>query len=215
MTRELQSKALLFMDSLVKISLKQGYVIKITGEETQIVKDDISFNIRCRERYKSEMIKDGNWDRRINKPTGIMVFRAEHFYSHTKEWTDVKTPLKDQFANIFAWLEIHLQKIQEEKKSLEEHWERMRLKEQERLKLKAIQEWEIHKRKLLHEHFNRWQKANEFRAFIAEIESLCASDGIQNENINTWISWAKDEIKNVDPFADGILAFVGCYSIKE
>ena len=213
-TRDLQGKALLFMDSLLKISLKQGYIIKITGEETQIVKDDISFNIRCRERYKSEMVKEGNWDRRIQKPTGIMVFRAEYRYSHTKEWTDAKTLLKDQFANIFAWLEIHLQKIQEEKKTLQEYREEMRLQEQERLRLKAIQEWEIQKRKLLHEHFNRWQKANEFRAFIVEVENLSASEGIREENISEWIMWAKDEAAIIDPFAGGVLAFIDSYFQK-
>lgn len=91
-------RATQFWDDLIKALRLRGHSMVLRNFEpyTTILEHD--FQLRLREKVKMETIKDGNWDRRIFHPTGILCFQVKGYPE--KEWqttyrsaTSCNTPL--------------------------------------------------------------------------------------------------------------------------
>jgi hypothetical protein len=100
------TRALLFMDALVKTLRARHHEIHFrNGETYAIVKGD-DIKIRCHELAKRVRVNDRNWGNTELHPTGILSFKAGNFTP--REWKDsAKDPackLDNFLPDIIAWL---------------------------------------------------------------------------------------------------------------
>lgn len=206
--KENVSRALIFMNSFIKLSRKRGHQIEINGHETIFIVDEERYRIRFREKNTRISFKDGSYMSSDLVPNGILSLKFDDLYD--KEWKDGSVPLEKQLAKIIASFEIKAKEDKIQRAEREAYWaecdrlEIIRKKEQARLA------WENNKIEILLKHSSQWNQSQQLLNFIKEVEAK--NVGFENkEKIDNWIDWAKKEVMKLDPISDGILEFVSKY----
>ena len=150
--RDNVGRTLRFMDTLIKALRARGHDVQIKNSTTYAIVEEHDFKILFREKMKKEVYKDGNWDRTVYHPGGILSFQLNDY--PTKEWKDRKLPIEAQLSKIIAQLELAGKEWKERriqwKKDEEER------KEKERLQ----HEFEMRQEKDLTEFKETLQKAS-------------------------------------------------------
>jgi hypothetical protein len=80
-------------------------------------------------------------------------------------------------------------------------WEE-RKRQWEVARLTAIEQLiQSHRAKLLREQVQRWELANQIRAYVDSIESRLANlqPPVEREDAAVWIRWARDYAQGIDP----------------
>ena len=205
-------RALLFMDTLIKLFKQRGHELLIEKDTSYVVIDTIKFKIRCREKYKRIIIKEERWDRSELVPTGLLTFRLDHYQE--KIWEDGKNiKLEDQLAKILATFEVRAakQKIQNEENRLrrEEYDRKRALEIQQQKEL----EWENKKVEKLISDAENWDKSNTLLRFLKAVESETSNK--MNDETSDWLIWAKEKVKEIDPLKDGVESLVEKYKLNK
>lgn len=198
--KELVPRAEQFWDQLIKSLQLRGHAVSCRNLETQATIEGHDFQVLLREKVKMEVIKDGNWDRRVFHPTGILSFQVKTYPG--KEWKDGKLPIEEQLPAILAWLEIQgnekkADRLASEKKAAER-------KEKERLQalFEKRREEEVLAFKTLLQKAARWHKATNLRNYIAEVEAKNMAGGNQPDDLSGWLDWATAKADWYDPFVE-------------
>lgn len=194
------SRALRFMDTLVKVVKRRGHKIEV-GSKTYVVIDNIKIEIRIREVLKTIKISDNIYDTRNYVPSGEVVFRIDSYPS--KEWRGTKTEtLEEKLPTIIAKFEI----IAEEAKARRiEHrrWQEQQEKiEKKRRELQKLKDDELQSLKKLLNASTRFHKAQYIRNYIVQFEEYAHRTKTLNNEKNEWLNWAKEKADWYDPFIE-------------
>lgn len=195
------TRAILFWDTLIKALRIRGHDIQFRNRETYVIVEGHDFKILFRERMKREVYKDGNWERTVYQPTGILYFQL---YSYPrKEWVDGKLPLEQQLSKIIAKLELAgrywtLLRMQQKKETDERKEKERIIKEFEHRQEKDLADF-----KDMLQKASMWHKANNLRNYINEIETKSLANNNHSEEFKTWLVWAHKKADWYDPFIAG------------
>ncbi len=186
------------MDTLIKALKARGHDILIRNGATYAVVEEHDFKIFLREKNKKEIKKEGNWDRIIYLPTGILSFQI-YGYPH-REWKDGKLPLEQQLSKLIAQLELSGQEWKElrqkQRKEEEERKERERLQKE----FEKRQEEDLRNFKEMLSKAKRWHKANNLRNYINAVEEKALNNSGISSELKDWLDWAKKKADWYDPF---------------
>ncbi|MFT3845774.1 MAG: hypothetical protein QM725_12030 [Lacibacter sp.] len=193
-------RALRFMDSIIKILRKRGHGIEFRNDKTCVHIDDQYIEIRLREKLRKEIVKGTYYDSTVYKPNGLLAFQLGSY--NDKEWKDGKMTIEEMLSAIIAKIEIvaeerkecQIQRQKEQEIRAEE--ERIR-KEYEKRKEKDLSEF---KSMLLKS--SRWHKAVNLRNYIDEVEAKAQAKDCLDEELKSWIIWARSKADWYDPFTE-------------
>jgi hypothetical protein len=73
--RDNVGRTLRFMDTLIKALRAGGHDVQIKNGTTYAIVEEHNFKILFREKMKKEIYKDGNWDRTVYHPSGVLSFQ--------------------------------------------------------------------------------------------------------------------------------------------
>jgi hypothetical protein len=189
-------RALIFMDGLIKLLQARGHKIKVDAEGSYAVVNEEQIKISFKEQLKKVMVNIiPNWPSREYHANGILSFRIEK----VRHWTDEKSPLDKQLAQILAQLEIESIVLKERKlrwQRQHEEWQ-----EKERIQQKIIQQKEkevSNFKNLLHEA-NRWHQTTLIRNYINGIEAEALKNNTYTNELQNWLDWARKKADWYDP----------------
>jgi hypothetical protein len=194
------SRALLFWDTLVKALFIRGHKIEFKNGRTYVIIEGHEFNIYLKEKMKQEIIKDGNWNTREYRPTGILTFKLDAY--PCTEWKDGKLQLEQQISKIIAKLELSgrewtLLRLRQKKEEEER-------KEKERIikEFELLQEKDLSAFKDMLQDASRWHEANNLRNYINEVEIKSSSNNSNSDEHAKWLEWARKKADWFDPFIE-------------
>ena len=196
------TRALLFMDTLIKLIKKRGHKIKIE-RGTFIVINDEELKVRLKEFTKRVKIEESNssWDRYEFIPSGALSFRIEGYQE--KIWRDGKTGrIEDKLSTILATLELRAKKQKEERI---EHELQNKLYQEQLAKEKAykvLKEKELENFNNLFQSATRWHKSQYIRNYINEFKEHSIKTNTLDDAKKEWINWAIEKADWYDPFID-------------
>jgi hypothetical protein len=117
-------------------------------------------------------------------------------------WSDNQaTPLESSLAQILQELELRHERAENNRREATRQWEE-RKRQWEVARLTAIEQLiQSHRAKLLREQVQRWELANQIRAYVDSIESRLANlqPPVEREDAAVWIRWARDYAQGIDP----------------
>ncbi len=201
-SENLFSRALRFMDTLIKVIEKRGYKITVSNRTTIVIKDQ-SYNIRLTEKNRRVKRETNNsWDEFDLEATGNLCLKLDRSYP-IKEWSDTKTKsLEDKLSDILVWIEIKAKvdkKNEIENAIWREKQEKIRQKEEE---LQSRKDTELENFEGLFHTATRWHKSQYIRNYIKEFEDYAIKSNTLNEEKKEWIEWAKEKADWYDPFIE-------------
>lgn len=196
------SRALRFMNSLIKLLNQRGHNLIVEAEKTYAVVNKEKLGLRCRETLKRAINEKDSWQTYDYIPSGKLSLKLEDSYPK-KEWKDVKNrKLEDQLANILTALELKSKEIKIRRAKREE-WQRQydieRKKEKE---LKERRQQEINNLKELFNTSQLLHKANLMRDYINTVKERALKNGTLDNELNNWIVWANKKADWIDPLTD-------------
>lgn len=101
-------RALLFMDTLIKVLKRKGYDIRIESNETILLINQQQIKIALREKTKVVQTGTKSWER-TNEPIGKFVLKIESWGS--KEWTEGNFSLEEKLPEIIAGIELKAEEV--------------------------------------------------------------------------------------------------------
>jgi hypothetical protein len=200
---KLLSRALRFMDMLIKIIEKRGYNISVDNRKTSVNIKGQSYKIRLTEKNKKvKRVTNYSWNETDLVATGNLCLKLDDTYP-IKEWSDSKTkPLEDKLFDILQWIELKAEKDNEREIEIE-IWHKNR--EEIRLKKQKIQKLKDNELKAFESLFlsaSRWHKSQYIRCYIKEFEDYVIKSNTLNKDKKEWIEWAKEKAEWYDPFIE-------------
>lgn len=200
---KLFSRALRFMDTLMKFIEIREHNISIVNKSTIIGVKNQTYNIRLTEKNKRvKRITSNSWRETDLVPTGNLSLKLDDIYP-IKDWSDSKAkPIEDKLVDILEWIELRAKKDEEEDIKNEirrKNQEKIRLEEQE---LQNLRDNELKSFGNLLDSASRWHKAQSIRNYIKEFEDYLVKSNNMNEKKNEWIKWAKEKADWYDPFIE-------------
>lgn len=203
------SRALRFMDSLIKLLKTRGHEIKCgsDGYYAEVLEVPLFFRLDEKLRYEDVIERNHSWKTRKFYPTGIFMLQCwKDVYWHQKIWKDGKVRIEKQLAKIVAGIELMANMaIQERLK--EEEYSRIReeklrhSKELQRLEQERFDREELdgaNFKKLLAQS-QLWKQAMILHEYIMAVEDKAIlSEGLTDE-LQQWLRWAKEKAEKFNP----------------
>lgn len=117
-------------------------------------------------------------------------------------WSDkAEAPLEASLAQILQELELRHERAEHNRRVAERQQEE-RKRQWEAARLAAIERLvQSHRAEVLREQVQRWELANQVRAYLDAMEARLA-DGLsrdEREDAEAWIRWARDYAERIDP----------------
>ncbi|MEO9476768.1 MAG: hypothetical protein ABJG41_14595 [Cyclobacteriaceae bacterium] len=197
-TKARSNRAVLFMDTLIKLLENRGHIIKVVDFTTRIIIDGIEIDIALREVYKVVKQPLGHNSREL-APTGKLCFKLDEIWG--REWYDGAKTIEDQIFNILATLEIYAETEIERNKKYAEQRRLREIEEAKQRELQRIRDNEWSRFNNIFSNIERWKKAQMIREFLNT-----ASDSLSEEECE-WISKKADWIDPLVNREDDILGF--------
>lgn len=196
------SRALRFMNSLIKLLKQRGHYIIVEQGKTLVAVNDEKIQLRCRETLKRIPKLNSKWQRYNYVPSGTLKLKLENTYPY-KEWKDSKRKkLEDQLSNILTYLELK-SKEEKRKRAEREEWnlqyEIQRKKEEE---LKQLKQEEIKNFRELYKASDLLHKANVMRHYIRKVKERAIVKGKLSTELKDWIEWANKKADWIDPLTN-------------
>lgn len=117
-------------------------------------------------------------------------------------WSDNQgTPLEASLAQILQELELRRERAENNRREAERQWEE-RKRQWEAARVAAIEQLiQSHRAKVLQEQGQRWELANQIRAYVDAMESRLADHQPleEREDAAEWIRWARDYAQRINP----------------
>lgn len=200
------NRALIFMDSLIKLLRIRGHDVTINSNGTCVIIFDEEITICLQEKLRIEETLDKyNWRSRQYFPSGILTFRMwKHFRFNQKIWSDGKLLIEYQLAKILASLELLAKKEKQERDERDKRhiiWlEQQKIEEE----IRERKEQEIQDFKLLFARAYRLHQANIISDYIKSVEQKATVDGELTDELGKWLDWAKKKSDWYNPLIERI-----------
>jgi hypothetical protein len=190
------SRALLIMDTIIKILRARRYDIVCSHYKTYVVVDGGEIEIKLRERDRVSKAKKqlSNWQLESTKK---MVFIIGNYRS--KEIGDGKEPLEAKLATIIAIIDSEAETLKQQRIASEQ-WRRLQ-DEKQRIEdeIREQKAKESRKFKDLFLEATRLHQANIIRTYIQALETDAIKNGSLTSELKDWINWAKKKADWYDP----------------
>ncbi|RYU94346.1 hypothetical protein [Emticicia agri] len=189
-------RALIFMDTFIKILKKKGYEI-VPAQNNTILFNDVEIKIALRE--KTKVINSGKdtWHK-TKEVTGKFIFKIEAWGS--KEWTDGVLSIEEKLPEIIYGIELLAE--QAKQKVIErDNW----LQELERQRAIRVEFEKRQKQDLLSfkdslEKAERWDRTKNLRTYISEVEQRAKENNNYTDELNTRLERLRQQADWYDPF---------------
>lgn len=199
-SKELLSRALRLMDTLIKALRLRGHVINTSRHNTIININGQDVPIGLREKTKRvKRESDSRYDSYDYVHVGKLVIKVIESYSN-KEISDGKLPLEKQLAHIIASFEIWAKEKIEWHESCRQNQLKWQEEERIRKEFDKRQEDDLEAFRQTLNKAERWHKANNLRNYINEVEKRAMTDNNLTEETKTWLIWARKKADWYDPF---------------
>jgi hypothetical protein len=211
-TPKLVSRALIFMDTFIKLAKQRGHSIFFKDYYGTIISVyGIDSSIYLREKNKRIITKNnGSWNETELVPVGELVFKRDDY--PRKEWSDTKNiKLEAKIPYIIQYFEE-----QAIKEKADEIKREIRRKEQERQQkreeeIKQVRNNEIEKFNLFYEDSIRYRKAKKLRGFIRAKKKYAIRNNCLDTSLVNWIEWANAKADWLDPLINKEDIILGDY----
>lgn len=215
-TRESLHRALRIMQAVIDDALSRGWMVKGRDERSgcaiSIGEDEV--HLRMTEKvHRSEIPPDKStdgwqWKRFRHEATGLLTLEITDYLDRgtRRTWSDGKRKrlenVLDEFMEGVAAAAQILQRHRIQRVEWHRQWEE---KQRQREELEQRLETEKQRRETLLEQVSCYHRAAALRKFIADFQS--ASQKLPsfwtNEARASWINWAQQVSKVLDPFCNG------------
>jgi len=184
-------RALLFMDTVIKLIRARGHRFESTASGCYIVIRSISLKASFRERTTRHKVNHKPYQDFEWQPNGKLVFRLDGRLK--AEWQDLKTQvLEDQLPKILAKMELvakQEEQYQEKTRLWQIAWEKERKAQAQR---ETRRRQELKDLKELLDQAKLWKQAQLIREYLAVVKNPK----------DDWISWATKKADWLDPLND-------------
>jgi hypothetical protein len=198
------SRAMLFMDTLIKLFRKRGYKINVSDGSSDLTIRNTRAKFFLREKMNRTKSTE-RWGSSTYSPSGTLYLKIEIGYINKLEWSDGSEPLENQLSKIIAKLELkvgeveeqeRLWKIESEKREKEER--RKQVIENKRRKEEADFNTIINEAK-------NWKNIEIAKEYIDHVEKSLKKSKQLNENISQKILWMRNRLEQFDPIRNSKL----------
>ncbi len=198
-------RALLFMNTLIKLLRSKTYNLIVRDNGTYAVVDGEEIKVSFVEKVKRKMIPGPHWNTAEYTPSGILAFRidGESYGLNSYEWKDGREKIEQKLDAILSKLEFESKRLKDEREKwrlIREQSERERLDKVERQKNRDN---ELNKFKELLMKSKRHQEVVAIRAYIDAIEKSTIGREPMQEIVD-WILWAREKANWYDPMIDKV-----------
>lgn len=196
-------RALIFMDTLIKLLRTKAHNLIVNDNGTYAVVDSEEIKISLVEKVKRKMIPGPHWNTAEYTPSGVIAFRidGESYGRNSYEWTDGKEKVEMKLDAILSKLVFESKRLKDER----ERWRLIREQnERERIakvEMEKNRDRELNKFKELLMKSKRYQEVLAIRAFIDAVETSIADNDLKDEK-QEWISWARKKADWYDPMVE-------------
>jgi hypothetical protein len=203
-TDQFISRALRFMDTLIKTLRSRGHEVMIDEASwrpsTYVEFEEEKVKIFLRERTKRVYKNDNGWNRSDMIPSGVLFFRVEGVSS--REFIEGNRTLEDMFPDIVAKIELEGKKLI----AREIEWAKERAihaaEEKIRKDLEARKQAEVQNLVKLLGRFNRWQQTRQLREYLDELEKKTILENNHTEEFRSWLKRAREKADWLDPLIE-------------
>jgi hypothetical protein len=189
-------RALLFMDSFIKLLRSRGHSINVKEHSTYVIVNNEKFQLSLRE--KNRWVPENDWANRYQS-TGILILSCRLDCIDKLEWKDGTTLLEDQLSKILAKLEMKSIEEKERRLSLEKYWAEQEEKERIIREIQQRRAAELSNFKQLLLEAERWHKVTMLRTYINSLESMAKSNDMFSDEIKNRIKWSREKADWYDP----------------
>lgn len=197
---ESKSRALIFMDAIIKLLRARQYEILCKNYKTYAALDGEEIEIRLRERNKVSSVKS-QWGSRQLESTKKLIFIIGDY--HRKEIGDGKEPLESKISTILAIIDTEAEQLKQQRIE-NEKWRRLQ-EEKRRIEQEIREQKDNESRKFKNLFLNatRLHQANILRTYIQALESNAIKNGNLTTDKEEWLQWAKKKADWYDPLING------------
>ena len=202
-SKELLSRTLRFMDTLIKALRLRGHQINTSRHNTIVVINGQEVPIGLREKTKRvKRESDSRYDSYDYVNVGKLVIKVIESYSN-KEISDGKLlPLEKQLAHIIASFELWAKEKIEWHESCRQNQLKWQEEERIRKEFEKRQQDDLSAFIKTLNKAERWHKAVNLRNYINELESKAIANNNLTEETITWLIWARKKADWYDPFIE-------------
>ena len=185
-------RALRLFDTIIKVFRARGHHFEGSTVDFGTQKFDISIREKLKklDEYKKE-------------PTNILCLKVYRAYPRFEIYDSKSVLIEDRISRAVAKIELEVEyylRIWAENASREEEQKR---KERERLEVLARKKKELDEFKLLLNAAQRYNDVKLMREYIQSKEEIARNNGTLNEELQSWIEWARKKADWYDPNING------------
>lgn len=211
-TPKLVLRALIFMDTFIKLAMQRGHTISYKVHYGTIISVyGIDSPIYLREKNKRVIEKDNSlWKDTVLVPIGMLAFKRDDYPS--KEWHDSKNiKLEDKIPSILKYFEEKA--IQEKVDDIKRELRREEQERQQKIEddIKEVRENEIKKLNQLLEDAERFRKAKRLRTYINAKRENARKNNYPETSLVDWLEWANAKAEWLDPITSKKDPILGDY----
>ena len=203
------ARMLRFIDAFIKLTEERGHKIVVYDFTTKIIIHDESFLIKFREKCNRKAVKIHSWSSTILVPNGKLSLKIAKPYS-TTEWVDCNSTIEQQLPKIVAALELRSVQEKVNQVALGKYRAEQKKSQKAREIQIAKERFEEEKFKILMQHSQEWQKANDLSSFIDHIDHKFGN-AEPNNLLKEWLLWARSIQQSIDPLNTGHDEFLDQY----
>lgn len=201
-SKELLSRTLRFMDTLIKALRLRGHQINTSRHNTTVVINSQDVPIGLREKTKRvKRESDSRYDSYDYVHVGKLVIKVIESYSN-KEISDGKLPLEKQLAHIIASFELWAKEKIEWHESCRQNQLKWQEEERIRKEFEKRQDDDLVAFRQILNKADRWHKAENLRNYFNEVESKAIASNNLREETKNWLIWARKKADWYDPFIE-------------
>lgn len=185
-------RALRLFDTIIKVFRARGHHF----EESSVHLGEQRFEISIREKLRK-------LDEYKKEPTNILCLKVYTGYPRFEIYDSKSVLIEDRISRAVAKIELEVEyylRIWAENARREEEQKRM---ERDRLEVIARKKKELDEFKLLLNAAQRYNDVKLMREYIQTKEDIAMNNGTLNEELQSWIEWARKKADWYDPNING------------
>ena len=196
----LRSRALRFMDTLIRIVEAMGHTITFEYSRCHVEMFGQKTEINLRQKvYRIREKDESGWSRESWEQSNKLEFQAGPSFRQ-KNWIDTnKRKLEEYLPEIIAWIEKDC-RYWHDLRAQQAVEENIRLLEEQKLEaIKKEEELEQAKVNQLFTDAENWDRAMLLRRYVNEMEKRAKLENQMNQNTREYIVWARKVINGLNP----------------
>lgn len=196
-----RNRALIFMDTLVKLLEYRGHKVVIKNTETHAILFGVEIQLDLREAGKRIPNPPGKYPTFEVVPTGELILKTGK-YSIDKEWRDGKILIEEMLPKIIIWMEAKARDWAEMMANIELDRHNKKVQQESEAVKKALEEQELHSFNELLLDAERFNKAKMLRIYIEAFKEKALGSGPITIETDLWIQWALKRANWYDPLTN-------------